>query len=277
MSQTAGFSYAAGASRYPRLPARTVIVGGQPVTCAQAADALAALEAASGTMVRQVLTAAGSPLAACDYHAAAGPYLARCLAAAACGHGRGAAGRPVTKMAFMAALRDALDGALAAEPARHFAADLARARAAFSADSGYAAAMAKAAVAVAAREHAAVLRTRVNSAVSRALSACGARSGQFTCAAVAACGTGDCRFAGPGLDSGSVPGMAVPAGAGRLPRPANHCSASPAGGSGFSPAAALAALEAAVPFAVSRYRVERIRGADRAGSADSPFPGSSAA
>jgi hypothetical protein len=264
VAQSSGFSYQEGVSRWPHLPGRPVSVGGVTVTCAQAAAALGALRASGGIMVRQVLAAAASPLAACDYHAAALPFIPAVRAeeqAPACS-GRGAAGRPVTKTAFMRAVSAALAAAGRAEPARHFAGDLEQAMAAFSSDSGYAAAMARAAVAVAGREHAAALRAQASQAVHQAVSACDARRGQFACAAVSACGTGDCRLAAGPL---AAPAMAVPAPPGRLPRPANHARA----GTGFGIAAALAALEAAVPFDVTAAaRTVRVPGADRATAAD---------
>lgn len=231
--------YAAAAARWPALPARLVSAGGVTVTAGQAAAALGLLAASGGVMVRQVLAAAGNPLAGCDYHAAGGPYRRSVLLPPG---GRGAAGRPAAKAAFMAALAAVLEQAAAAEPARHFAADLAGARAAFVTDSGYAAAMAKAAVAVMEREHAASRRAALSQAVHRALSACDARRGEFACTAAAACGTGDCRFA-----AGPLAAAVVPAGPGRVPRPVNHARA----GTGFGTAAAAAALEAAVPFAVA--------------------------
>lgn len=123
------------------------------------------------------------------------------------------------------------------DPASRFTAALRAAKAAFRADSGYAEEMAKAAVAVAAREHGAALRTLLSAGMSGAAASCAARRGQFTCSASAACGTGDCRFA-----AGVLSDLHVPAAPGRLPRPANHT------GGGFSSAAALTALEQAVPY-----------------------------
>lgn len=141
-------------ARWPSLPGRPVTIGGVTVIAADAAAALRVLQAAGGIMVRQALAAAGNPLASCDYHAAALPYMTEPYLAACSADGewgRGAAGRPVTRLAFMAALRAALRAAEQAEPARAFAADLAAADRAFSSDSGYAEAMAKAAVALRAR------------------------------------------------------------------------------------------------------------------------------
>jgi hypothetical protein len=253
VTQEAGFSYLVPGDRWPSLPSAPVAVPGRDgvpvtVTYAQAQSALAALALAGGSSVRQVLRAAGSPLADCDYHAAGAPF--RALAAAELdaeeAHpGRGAAGRPEAKRAFMAALAAALAAAEAAEPARAFAADLEQARAAFGSDAGYAAAMAGAAVTVLRREHDKSLRSRLAAGVRQAMAACASRAwpaGQAGCAAVSACGTGDCGLALPHLA-----GPAVPAGPGRLARPPGHVRA----GEGFGTAGALAALAAAVPFTVA--------------------------
>ncbi len=136
-----------------------------------------------------------------------------------------------------------------------FTAALRAAKAAFAADSGYAEEMAKAAVAVAAREHAAALRGLLSAGMSAAATSCAAARGQFTCSATAACGTGDCRFA-----AGVLATLSAPAAPGRLPRPANHQ------GGGFSSAAALAALEQAVPYVTGA----RISSADCATARDCP-------
>jgi hypothetical protein len=61
------------------------------------------------------------------------------------------------------------------------------------------------------------------------------------------------------------PVMSVPAPAGRVPRPANHARS----GTGFGTGAALAALEAAVPFSVAGdVSTVRVSGADHSASAD---------
>ena len=54
-------------------------------------------------MVRQPLQRAGHPLADCDYHAIAAPYKS-VIVLPDRQYGRGAAGRPSTKTAFMLAL-----------------------------------------------------------------------------------------------------------------------------------------------------------------------------
>lgn len=226
--------------RWPGLASRPVEIGGITVTYAEAAAALAALRKAGGIMVRQVLRAAASQLQYCDYHAAAGPFRQRFLMSAP-GYGRGAAGRPATKQAFLAAIEGAMAEAEAAEPARHFAAELAGARNAFGSDAGYAAAIAAAAVQARRDGHSARLREMVTAAVRGAVQACEARRGEFSCSASSACGTGDCRLA-----SGLLAGLCVPAGPGRVPRPGNHAHA----GRGFGTGPVMAALEQAVPFTV---------------------------
>jgi hypothetical protein len=244
-----------------------VVIGGVSVTCAQAASALDVLGRTGGAAIRQVLTAAGSPLAACDYPAAAAPlkdepFREIPFPPSAAGYGRGAAGRPAARQAFIAAIEKVLRRAETAEPARQFAAELAGARDAFSSDAGYAAAMAAAAVAVREKDHGARLRVQLAAAVHRALSACDSRRGEFSCAALSACGTGDCRLAEGPLAGLS---MSAPALTGRVPRPANHAQA----GAGFGTSAALAALEAAVPFDVAGdVNTVRVTGADHAVSAD---------
>jgi len=235
------------------------VIGGVTVTCAQAASALDALERSGGVMIRQVLAAVSSPLAGCDYLSALEPFKAP-PPAARNGYGRGAAGRPAARQAFIRAIRAALDGAAAAEPARHFAAELTSARDAFGSDAGYATAMARAAVAVRERAHAARLRALLSGQVAAAVSQCAARRGEFACAAVAACGTGDCALAGAAL---AGPAMTVPAGPGRVPRPANHVR-----GGAFGTAAALAALAAAVPFDVRAAHCETAAAAVRVSGGD---------
>jgi len=267
VSHSPGFSplpavSAAGfpAPRWPALPRRAVRIGGVAVTAGQAARDADALARAGGVAIRQVLAASGSPLAACDYRAALAPFREPGTGQQAVsrnGYGRGAAGRPAARTAFIAAIRAALDAAEREEPAAVFAAGLAAASAAFGSDAAYAAAMADAAVQVLRREHAARLRALLSAAVRQAVTACdGERHrGGFSCAAVSACGTGDCALAGPPLAGER---MTVPAPPGGLPRPANHGT-----GRGFSVSAALAALEAAVPFdARSAARTVRVSGGD---------------
>lgn len=212
---------------WPSLSDRLVTVGGVPVTYSDALEAAGILAASRTSAIEPVLRAAGSPLARCDYLGAAAPYLF--LARQAPKTGRiGAAGRHVTKDAFLRAV------AFALQVAREE--DLGLALGAFAADERYAVAIARDAVALRERAYVAGVRSAVRSAVTRAVAACSAASGQFTCSAVTACGTGSCRLAAPGYRL-----VTVPAAAGRMIRPANHVAA----GTGFTEAGAAAQVAAA--------------------------------
>lgn len=81
-----------------------MVVGGVSTSAGEAARALQVLQSSAGMMVRQPLRKAQSPLAECDYHEAAAPWKAQ-VATQDPRHGRGAAGRHITKAAFMQALR----------------------------------------------------------------------------------------------------------------------------------------------------------------------------
>jgi hypothetical protein len=218
------------ACRWPALAAALVEVGGVPVSCAQAAAAAEILLGSRTSAIAPVLRAAGHPLAGCDYFAAAAPYLARARAQPKTGRA-GAAGRHVTKWAFLAAISGELSAARERE--------LASWRAALATDERYAAAIARDAVAVRERVHLAGIRSSVRAAVTRAVAACSARAGEFTCAETGACGTGTCRFSQPPYRA-----LDVPAGPGRMIRPRNHEQA----GAGFSEAQAAAQLAEAVPW-----------------------------
>jgi hypothetical protein len=209
---------------WPSLAARLVTVGGARVTFAEALRAAEILRDSRTSAIAPVLRAAGSPLAACDYVAAAAPYLAAARAAPKTGRA-GAAGRHVTKNAFLEAVALALTAARAQE--------LEDALGAFSSDERYAVAIARAATEARDRAYAAGVRSAVRSAVARAVAACGAVAGQFECSAVTACGTGACRFASPAYRTATV--TAAP---GRFTRPANHVSA----GRPFTEAGAAAEL-----------------------------------
>lgn len=258
-------------ARWPFLASRPVLVGGVTVTYGQAESALRVLAASGGAAVAQVLRAAGNPLAGCDYRRAAAPFMTGALAAAlldregleAVVRGRGAAGFPAVKRAFMAAVRVALGRVEAAEPARHHAGALAAARAAFGRDFGYAEAMARAAVVLREREHVARLRGLLAAGVSSATAACraagpGSDSYAGPCMVSSACGTGGCRFA-----SGVLAEVEVPAGPGRLVRPPAHARAA---GGGFGLSAAAAELAVRVPLAagVHARSADSARAADRA-------------
>lgn len=212
---------------WPSLASRPVTVGGLAVAYAEALRAAQVLAASRTSAIMPVLRAAGNPLAGCDYFAAAAPYMAAARAMPKTGRA-GAAGRHLTKDAFLHAV------ALALAVAR--AQDLEDALGAFGEDERYAAAIARDAVSLRERAYAAGVRSSVRAAVGRAVAACGAAQGMFTCSARTACGTGACRFAAPGLRA-----VSAPAAAGRFTRPVNHVRA----GEGFTDAGAAAEVAAA--------------------------------
>lgn len=227
-----------------------VAIGGRTVTTEAADAALAVLRSAPGMMVRQPLTRAGSPLASCDYHAAARPFLDPAMAPTG---RRGAGGRQLTKTAFMAALESAIALARLTEQAedesRRRLSALApgaveAAMAAFRADHSYAALMADAAVGSLRKKHEAGLRAILREASQRAIMTCASLSGSFRCGVRAACGTGECRFACSALAALS-PAAGRPRGA-VLRRPDNHVQA----GEHFSPDAMLDSLLSRQPFQV---------------------------
>lgn len=227
------------------LAAFPVTVGGVTCTAAQAADAARVLSESKSSAIRALLRGAGSPLAECDYWAAAGPYLSAAKAQIAPTGQRGCAGRHVAKTAFCEAVCAAVEGA---RPRFQAAAV-----SAFARDSRYAAQMAADAVDIRRKAHAARCRDLLRKAVDDAVRSCRSRAGEFTCALEAACGTGACPFA-----AAPFTGFDVPAAPGRRPRPANH------GGPSFSEAAALAAWLDAAPYR-PRYTVTD---ADQAVAAD---------
>lgn len=212
---------------WPFLASRQVRIGGVLVSYSAAESAAAALAASRTSVIQPTLRAVGSPLAACDYFAVAAPYLQGERFAPK--NGRiGAAGRHVTKNAFILAVERALEQARQDE--------VADALAAFASDERYAAAIAREAVAVRARARASGVRASVRTAVTRALAACGERAGEFACSEAAACGTGACRFASPAYRA-----AVAPAGPGKFARPANHVSAGASFGEAAQAAEALAA------------------------------------
>lgn len=213
---------------WPGLAVQAVVVGGVTCTVADACAAARTLAASGSSAIRQLLRAAGNPLSACDYWAAAGPYLAAARAPVSQGgleptHRRGCAGRHVAKTAFCEALCDAVESA-----ARSF---WAAAMKAFGSDERYAAQMAEDAVSVRRNRYARHAREQLRQAGDAAMAVCRASAGQFSCGTAAACGTGSCRFADPRFAR-----LDVPAPAGRTSRPANH-----AAGGTWSENAALAA------------------------------------
>lgn len=206
---------------------RQVAVGGVSVDYAEAERAVEILASSRSSVVMPSLRAAGCALAGCDYFAAAAPYVEWARYAPRTGRA-GAAGRHVTKVAFIAAVERALETAREQE--------VAAALLAFGTDERYAVAIARAAVEVRERARAAGVRSSVRAAVLRALAACGERAGEFSCDEDTACGTGACRFASPSLR------LAVSvAGPGRFARPANHVRA----GTSFTEAAQAAEVLAA--------------------------------
>jgi hypothetical protein len=218
------------AARWPALAAHLIEVGGVAVTCGQAVMAAEILLRSRTSAIAPVLRAAGHPLAACDYFAVAAPWLARARSQPKTGRA-GAAGRHVTKWAFLAAVTALLRTAREEE--------LAGWRAALATDERYAVAIARDAVAVRQRAHAAGIRSTLRTAVARAVSACNACAGEFACAEATACGTGTCRFAQPPYRS-----VTAAAGTGRMIRPGNHAEA----GAGFSADEAAAELTDLVPW-----------------------------
>lgn len=211
---------------WPSLSAREIAVGGVRVPFGETLRAVKILRDSRTSAIAPVLRAAGSPLAECDYFAVAAPHLAAARLAPKTGRA-GAAGRHVTKNAFIEALLLAM--AVAREE------DLACALAAFESDERYAVAIARAATETKERSYVSGVRSSVRAAVARAVAACGAAAGQFTCDAQTACGTGACRFAVPAYRPATAP--AAP---GRFTRPANHVEA----GQPFTEAGAAAELAA---------------------------------
>lgn len=217
------------AAAWPGLGAREIKLGGVVTSFAEAARTAAVLASSRTSAIAPVLRASRSGLDGCDFFGAADPYLAAARALPLTGRS-GAAGRHVTKIAFLAAVEAELDAAAREE--------LGAALAALAGDERYATAMARDAVTLRERAHAAGIRSTVRAAVSRAVAACASAAG-FTCSLAVTCGTGPCRFA-----QGPYRSIAVPAGPGRIARPPNHVHA----GTGFSEAAAAAALAQAWPW-----------------------------
>lgn len=189
-------------------------------------------------MVRQPLARYRNPLALCDYHGEAAPYRSQYYAGLT-HKGRGAAGRPATKHAFMHALRVRAADAMTTAPLVAAMGLADEAYQAMSTDVSYVLAMVKAAVGIMARQHQWRLRSELRQAQQLAMAQCTGQDGQFSCDSSTACGTGACRFA-----SGTYLQVSTPAGPGRTPRPVNH------GGGAFSSDSALADLERLMPFRV---------------------------
>lgn len=216
-----------------------ISVGGVLCSVREALDALALLEKSPGLMVRQPLERAGNSLASCDYHREAAPYRHQFYVRLAC-KGRGAAGRPATKHAFMHALRVRSSEAMERAPyaARQDYAD--EAYAAMGIDVAYVAAMAQMAVGVLEKRHLWRLRSDLKTAQVAAMRECAGHAGEFVCGNPGACGTGTCRFA-----QGVFADVTVIASAGKIPRPVNHT------GSPFGLDASLTQLTQLMPFEVA--------------------------
>lgn len=99
------FSTLDDAWRWPMLPERRITVGGVTVTCTEALRATDVLLSNGACAIRAVLQAAGSPLAACDYHAVYKPGMERARRALEATGRPGGAGRHLAKHAFAAAVR----------------------------------------------------------------------------------------------------------------------------------------------------------------------------
>jgi hypothetical protein len=190
-------------------------------------------------MVRQPLLRIGSPLAWCAYHHVAAPYRASFMSQLE-RSGRGAAGRPSTKQAFIYALGVICGEARQAMLLHALGDVIAGAYEAFLADAYYVTAMASAAVDIMSRQHALAQRQALKDAQASAMRQCGEAAGQFTCAEPGPCGTGGCRFASLLVQ------VQVPPRPGRIQRPANHVSRR-----GYSAEPALAALAEQQPFRVA--------------------------
>lgn len=130
---------------WPGQAGRELLLGGVPVTAAQAAEAIAVLSGNGSSAIASVLRAAANPLSCCDYWAVARPHLAAARAALPETHKAGTAGRHLAKHAFCHAVRSAIAALLDRELDAAFDA--------FRADERYAAAIAREAVAVQRRRH----------------------------------------------------------------------------------------------------------------------------
>lgn len=226
------------AGRYssPEVNEVHLVIGGVLTSVKVAIEAREILQEAPGMMVRQPLARYRNPLSLCDYHAEAAPYrdgFHRKLVFT----GRGAAGRPATKHAFMHALQVRADDAMRQAPMIAAMPLTAEAYAAMACDVSYVMAMSRMAVSLMAKQHQWRLRSELRQAQQAAVGQCQARAGEFTCDSESACGTGSCRFA-----SGIYRTLQTPAGKGRCARPANHQ------GDPFSPESVLPELEKLIPF-----------------------------
>ena len=215
-----------------------LVIGGVMTSVLVVNEAHEILAGAPGLMVRQPLARYRNPLALCDYHAEAAPYRASYYSSLEF-RGKGAAGRPATKHAFMHALRCRSADAMREAPLIAAMPLAAEAYDAMRADVSYVMAMSKMAVSVLAKQHAWRLRSELRQAQQDAMKQCQRQAGEFTCENQSSCGTGECRFA-----CGIYKSVTAPAGDGKTARPANHA------GGPYSTDSALAALEVLRPFRV---------------------------
>lgn len=119
---------------WPGLAETFIVVGGVAVTCEAARQAAVTLLRSRTSAIAPVLAAARSPLAACNYFAAAAPYVREIRRTVARTGRAGAAGRHVTKIAFIESIADAVEAARKA--------DVSFVLRTFAVDERYAAAMA---------------------------------------------------------------------------------------------------------------------------------------
>jgi predicted peroxiredoxin len=215
-----------------------LVIGGIMTSVTVVSEAHDILLASPGLMVRQPLAHGHNPLALCDYHAEAAPYRDQYYHSLTF-KGRGAAGRPATKQAFMHALLVRITSAMRDAPLLAQMPLAAEAYAAMRTDVSYVMAMSKMAVAVLSRQHAWKLRSELRQAQQEAMAKCQQQAGEFTCDSKSACGTGTCRFS-----CGIYQTITTSAGDGKTARPANHR------GGPFSSDNALAELEEKRPFTV---------------------------
>jgi hypothetical protein len=211
------------AAPWPELAEKMVSIGGVTVSYAEAVKATATLAASRTSAIAPVLKAARSPLSGCDYKQAAAPHLAAARSAPKTGRA-GAAGRHLTKNAFLVTIATVLEAARAA-------------------DERYMAEVAREAVAVRERNHVAAIRHRARLAADRAIGQCNATPG-LCCNLATACGTGACRFADPEFAA-----VTASAGTGRIPRPSRHTRA----GTGFGITAPAAEVAAERPWKPAVY------------------------
>jgi hypothetical protein len=211
-----------------------VTIGGVTASGSETGIALDILRSWRTTTVQVPLRRARNPLGWCNYHQAAEPYLARIVIPMM---GKGANGRPRTKLAFCLALEAAMEQVTFAIP---YAGLLSKATEAFSSDAAYSVGIARSAVAIMSARHRASLRSRLITAGKSAMDSCESSPSNVVCTQRQACGTGRCPFG-----DGSLRFVGADAAGGRTRRPARHLP-----GGTYDPAAGLPELEAAEPFGI---------------------------